>query len=315
MVKLARIRIGTRKSALALAQAEEVRDRLVQACPHLAESGCIEIVSIVTSGDILIDGPLTEIGGKGLFTKEIEEALLEKRIDIAVHSMKDVQTILPEGLVVGCMLEREDPRDRLVGHGLRSLDDLPANATFGTSSLRRSAQLLMLRPDIKIVPLRGNVQTRLKKVENGEVTATMLAMAGLNRLKLWDVPGTTLPTNDFLPAIAQGALGIECRDNDSGILEALSPLADIETETAVLCERAFMSILDGSCRTPIAGYATVDNNLLHMRGLIIRPEGSAHHAIDLSGDIKDAEKLGETAGRELLAKAGKDFLKSLPDES
>jgi len=291
------LKIGTRKSALALAQAEEVRAKLALAWPKLQ----VEIVPMMTSGDTFLDRPLADIGGKGLFTKEIEDALLDGRIDIAVHSIKDMQTLLPDGLTLGCVLEREDPRDVLVGKNVRSLDDIPKGATFGTSSLRRSAQLLMKRPDIKIVPLRGNVQTRISKIEKGEVDFTMLAQAGLNRLKLFDVPGFVLSTDEFLPAVAQGAIGIECREGDTVTLELLVPLADVETEIAVLCERAFLQALDGSCRTPIAGYATVEGDVIHLRGLLLNADGSKHFSIQKTGNIHDAESLGESAGAELLA--------------
>lgn len=304
MSKLTKIRIGTRKSPLALAQAEEVRALLAENWPELT----VEIVPMTTSGDTFTDRPLADIGGKGLFTKEIEDALLAKQIDIAVHSIKDMQTVLPDGLTLGCIIEREDPRDRLVGHALHSLDDLPKGASFGTSSLRRSSQLLMRRPDIQIVPLRGSVQTRLQKMESGLVKATMLAVAGLNRLQLWDTPGATLSTDEFLPAIGQGAIGIECRENDAAVMELLSPLADLDTEAAVICERAFLQMLDGSCRTPIAGYATVEGKQLHFRGLIVRPDGSAHHDVEISGSSDDAEKLGRSAGEDLLSRCGKNFI-------
>jgi hydroxymethylbilane synthase len=299
-----KIRIGTRKSPLALVQAEEVRSKLLESRPDCE----VELVAMSTSGDNFTDRPLSEIGGKGLFTKEIEEAMLAGRIDIAVHSVKDMQTVLPDGLSLGCVLEREDPRDRLIGENLHSLDDLPNGARFGTSSLRRSAQLLMLRPDLKMVPLRGNVQTRLKKLQEGEMDATMLAVAGLNRLQKWDTSGVSLSTDEFLPAIGQGAIGIECRTNDTAVLELLSPLADIASETAVVCERAFLQALDGSCHTPIAAYATVDGTQLRIRGLIMRPDGSAHHRVEMTGNSADAESLGIAAGEELLAKAGANFL-------
>jgi hydroxymethylbilane synthase len=298
------LKIGTRKSPLALAQAQEVRDLLMAAHPGLE----VELVSFTTSGDKITDRPLSEAGGKGLFTKELEEALLDRRVDVAVHSMKDMATILPDGLTVGCMLEREDPRDMLVGEGIHSLDDLPQGASFGTSSLRRSAQILMHRPDLNIVPLRGNVQTRLGKLAEGQMRATMLARAGLNRLKLWDVPGAVLSTEQFLPAVAQGAVGLECREEDEAMLALMAPLADIDTEMAVLCERAFLRVLDGSCRTPIAGYATIDGSQLHLRGLIVKPDGSASHSVDISGDARDAESLGQAAGQQLLEKAGENFL-------
>ena len=297
-------KIGTRKSPLALAQAEEVRELLLESMPDLQ----VEIIPMTTSGDNFTDRPLSDVGGKGLFTKEIEDALLDKRIDIAVHSVKDMQTILPDGLTIGCILEREDPRDRLVGNGLHSLDDIPKGARFGTSSLRRAAQLLMLRPDIKIVPLRGNVQTRLEKLNRGEMDATMLAVAGLNRLQLFDIPGVSLSTDEFLPAIGQGAIGIECREDDEVTLELLSPLADMDTETAILCERSFLQTLDGSCQTPIAGYATIEAREIRFRGLILRPDGSAHHRIDVTGNCDNAETLGVAAGEALLSKAGKGFL-------
>lgn len=302
------LKIGTRKSPLALAQAHLVAEALAEAWPQLAEPGAIEVIPIQTSGDNFTDRPLADVGGKGLFTKELEEALLSGGIDIAVHSMKDMPTILPDGLTIGCMLEREDPRDMLLGTSFRTLIDLPHGASFGTSSLRRAAQALMRRPDLNIIPFRGNVQTRLNKLESGEVQATMLAMAGLNRLGLWDVPGHPLNIDEFLPAVAQGAIGVECRENDTETLEALSPIAHIETETAVQCERAFLQTLDGSCRTPIAGYAELDGGLLNFRGLIISPDGKKHHEVKLQGPAADAETLGIAAGEELLAKAGKNFL-------
>jgi hydroxymethylbilane synthase len=302
MGNLARIRLGTRKSALALVQAEEVHTRLQTAWPGIE----VEFVTIVTSGDMFTDRPLSDIGGKGLFTKEIEEALLDGRIDIAVHSVKDMQTVLPEGLIIGCMLEREDPRDMLVGKNITSIESIPKGATFGSASLRRAAQILMRRPDLKIVPLRGNVQTRLNKLEAGEMQATMLAKAGLNRLKLHDIPGVTLPITEFLPAVAQGALGIECRAGNTAIRDLLKPLSHMVTEQAVTCERAFLRALDGSCRTPIAGHAEVKGNNIYLRGLIVRPDGSAFHSIEMQG--KDAAALGREAGNELLAKAGKNFI-------
>ena len=298
------VKIGTRKSALALAQANEVQNKLLEAWPDLN----VQIVPMMTSGDTFLDQPLADIGGKGLFTKEIEDALLDGRIDIAVHSIKDMQTVLPDGLTLGCVLEREDPRDVLVGRHVHSLDDIPRGATFGTSSLRRSSQVLMRRPDLKIVPLRGNVQTRIAKVESGEVNYTMLARAGLNRLGLFDVSGVTLSTDEFLPAVAQGAIGIECREGDSVVLDLLAPLADEDSEMAVLCERAFLQALDGSCRTPVAGYATVDGNNLQFHGLIVKPDGSAHFSVNKMGLVQDAHSIGIEAGKELLLKAGKDFI-------
>lgn len=305
---VAKFRIGTRKSPLALAQAEEVAELLRQAWPHLAVPGAVELVPMMTSGDTFLDRPLADIGGKGLFTKEIEDALLDGRIDIAVHSMKDVQTQLPPGLTIGCILDREDPRDMLVGQGLEKFSDLPEKSIVGTSSLRRAAQLKMYRPDLAIVPFRGNVQTRLAKLDKGEARATLLAMAGLNRLRRWDVPGTPLPLELFLPAVAQGAVGIECRQNDTDTLDILAPLSHVETEIAIACERAFLAALDGSCRTPIAGYAAIHESSIEFRGLIIRPDGTDHHAIALKGGVDDAAALGEHAGKMLAEKAGKDFI-------
>lgn len=298
------VKIGTRKSPLALAQAEEVKQKLEEAWPALS----VTLVPMMTSGDKFLDQPLADIGGKGLFTKEMEDALLAGTIDMAVHSVKDMQTVLPDGLTLGCVLEREDPRDVLIGHQVHSLADIPESAIFGTSSLRRSAQLLMKRPDIKIVPLRGNVQTRLSKIASGEVQFTMLARAGLNRLGLWDVPGVELPVDEFLPAVAQGAIGIECREGDEKMQELLSSLADRESEMAVLCERAFLQAMDGSCRTPIAGYASVEGDTLYFRGLLLSPDGRMHHTIEERGDLDDAESLGIHAGEALLAKAGKGFI-------
>lgn len=297
-------RIGTRNSPLALVQARQIKSMLEEAWPQLE----VQLIPMSTSGDKFLDRPLSEEGGKGLFTKELEDALLAGKINAAVHSVKDMQTELPDGLIIGCMPEREDPRDMLVGEGLHHWDDLPQGATLGTSSLRRAAQALMRRPDLKIVPLRGNVQTRLSKLQKGEARATLLAKAGLNRLDLHDLPGVLLKADDFLPAVAQGALGVECRADDMKTLELLSPLADVETETAVLCERAFLQALDGSCRTPIAGYATVEGSILRLQGLIAKPDGSASHRIDVSGNVTDAITLGRSAGEELLQKAGKGFI-------
>lgn len=302
MTNVTKIRIGTRKSPLALVQAGAVRVKLESAWPGLA----CDLVPIITSGDKFTDKPLADIGGKALFTKEIEEALLDNRIEIAVHSMKDMPTVLPDGLIIGCMLKREDPRDMLIGPGISSIQDMPNGANFGTSSLRRAAQMLLLRPDIKIVPLRGNVGTRLAKLEKKEMHATMLAVAGLKRLGL-EVPGCILAADVFLPAIAQGAIGVECRDDNTKIRDLLMPLSHLPTEQAVSCERAFLRMLNGSCRTPIAGYAHIQNEQLHFNGLIAKPDGSDHHRVSIQGIASDAERLGENAGMELAAKTGKGY--------
>lgn len=291
------IKLGTRKSPLALAQADEVRLLLLAAWPDIT----VEIVPIVTSGDKFVGQPLTEIGGKGLFTREIEDGLMDGTLDIAVHSMKDVATELPNGLTIGAMLAREDPRDMLLGAGLSGFDDLPQGAVFGTSSLRRAAQVKIRRPDVKIVPFRGNVHSRLTKLERGEARATMLARAGLNRLGIaGDIEGAVLPVEEFLPAIAQGAIGIECRENDAKIHGLLAPIAHKNTKTAVDCERAFLRVLDGSCRTPISGYALIENGSIFMRGLIAKPDGSSFRAAELRGGAGDAEAIGIEVGKMLL---------------
>ena len=285
------LRIGTRKSPLALAQAHEVAAKL--AVPH-------EIVGMTTSGDTFLEQPLSEIGGKGLFTKELEEALLSGAVDIAVHSLKDMPTMLPEGLIIACVLPREDVRDVLISKVATRIADLPQGASFGTSSLRRAAQVLALRPDLKIVPLRGNVQTRLRKIEEGVATATMLARAGLNRLKLFDVPAHNIPITECLPAVAQGAIGIECRADDVATCELLARVNCANTMAAVTCERAFLKVLDGSCRTPIAGYAQVEGNSLHFSGLVASNDGTNVRRTEISGIISDAERLGIEAGSVIL---------------
>jgi len=286
-----KLRIGTRKSPLALAQADNIRRQLMSAWPGLE----VELVHITTSGDMFIDQPLTDIGGKGLFTKEIEDALLDESIDLAVHSVKDMQTVLPDGLIIGCCPKREDTRDVLIGAD--SMAALPKGASFGTSSLRRSAQALIQRPDLKIVPIRGNVQTRIAKIEKQEIGATLLAMAGLHRLGL--SLGTPLPISQFLPAVGQGALGIECRESDTKMLDLLKPLSHRETEIAVVCERAFLASVGGSCRMPIAGYATVENNTLSFEGLLVDPDGKNPKRVTMQGTAQEAAELGHTAGEKI----------------
>jgi hydroxymethylbilane synthase len=290
------LKIGTRTSPLAMAQAKEVQSRLAAAFPDVAT----EIVGMNTRGDTFIGQPLAEIGGKGLFTKEIEDALLDGRIDLAVHSMKDVPTVLPEGLIMGAILPREDARDYLVG-SWHSLAELPKGAKFGTSSLRRAAQVLMVRPDIEIVPLRGNVQTRLKKLGEGLMDATMLAQAGLNRLGLAQVPGAPLEISECLPAIAQGAIGIECRENDEALREKLALINCKNSFIATECERAFLRVLDGSCRTPIAGHAQIHGQELHFSGLLVEPDGKNPKTVEITGSVADAAVLGRQAGQKLKA--------------
>ena len=300
--------VGTRGSPLAIAQTRHVCDLLVAAHPALAEDGALVTETITTSGDRFTDRPLAEIGGKGLFTKEIEEALKDGRIDLAVHSMKDVPTWLPEGLEIAAIPEREDPRDVLIArHGTHpaGLADLPQGARVGTGSLRRQAQILACRPDIDIVPLRGNVGTRLRKVADGAVDATLLALAGLKRLGEVVDGMAVLEPAEMLPAVGQGALGIECRTDDERTQELLRPIVDAVTTAAVQCERALLEVLDGSCRSPIAGLAVVDDSGgLRLDALIARADGSLCHRIERGGAMADAPAIGRDAGAALRAAGG-----------
>lgn len=299
------IKIGTRGSPLALAQAHETRDRLMGALELPAEG--FKIVVIKTTGDRVLDRPLSEIGGKGLFTKEIEEALLARDIDIAVHSMKDMPVDQPQGLVLDCYLPREDVRDAFVSLKYKSIADLPNGATIGTSSLRRRAQILNARPDLKVVEFRGNVQTRLKKLNDGIADATFLAMAGLNRLRAKDVPYNPIATTDLLPAIAQGAIGIESRENDANITDILQRITDIKTTQMLAAERALLKALDGSCQTPIAGLAALNGDTLMLKGQILRTDGSDEVHGELSGSIDQGVDMGRTLAKMLLEKSGGDF--------
>jgi hydroxymethylbilane synthase len=297
------IRIGTRGSALALAQAREVGERLVAAHPALAEPGAIEIVVISTTGDRVVDRNLSEVGGKGLFTKEIEEALAAGGIDIAIHSMKDVPTVLPDGLIIDCFLPREDPRDALFSVAGGSLASLAPGAIVGTSSLRRQALLLYARPDLRVVPFRGNVDTRLAKLAAGAVDATLLAVAGLKRLGKAQLITTILPPEAMMPAAAQGAIGIERRLDDARMIALLAPLDHAATKSQVTAERALLAELDGSCRTPIGALATLDGASLHLAALVIEPDGTGRHAVEVSGAIEDAARIGRDAGARLKALA------------
>jgi len=304
-----RLRIGTRGSPLALAQAHEMRDRLAAAHPDLAEDGAISLTIIKTSGDKILDRPLAEVGGKGLFTKEIEEALLAKEIDIAVHSMKDVPTWFPDGLVVDCILPREDHRDAFFARDVTCLADLPQGAKVGTSSLRRQALLLRARPDLTIVSLRGNVQTRMKKLAEGQVDATLLAMAGLRRLGLADQAQSVLAPEEVLPAVAQGAIGIERRCEDTETAARLAPLHHEESGIRVAAERAVLAKLDGSCRTPIAALALIQpGDTLWLRAILAKPDGRDAIAGDRVGPLGDAIAMGDDLGDELKAKAGPGYL-------
>ncbi|MHA1108357.1 MAG: hydroxymethylbilane synthase [Alphaproteobacteria bacterium] len=302
-----KLRIATRGSPLALAQAHEVRDRLAAAHAALAEPGAIDINVIRTTGDRMQSGPLSDIGGKGLFTKEIEEALLDGRADIAVHSMKDVPTWLPDGLVIGCLLPREDPRDAFISNRAATPAALPEGAVVGTASLRRRAILLHRRPDLRVVNFRGNVETRLDKLAAGEVDATLLATAGLNRLGKADRITTILEVDDMLPAVCQGAVGIELRHDDQSMHQWLAPLNDDITAARVSAERALLAALDGSCRTPIAALAEIAGDRLSLRGLIVRPDGSELIEAERTGAVTDAARLGSDAGEELRRNGGEGF--------
>ena len=300
------LRLGTRGSPLALTQTGLVRDALAKAVPALAAPGAIEIVAIKTTGDVIQDRPLSEAGGKGLFVKEIEEALLQGRIDAAVHSMKDMPIAQPPGLAIAAFLPREDARDVLIAD-LTRIDDLPQGAIVGTSALRRKALLLHRRPDLQIVTLRGNVDTRLAKRAAGTVQATILALAGLKRLGKTGV-GTPIPEAEMLPAVGQGAVCIEARENDAQTRGWLAAIDHEPTAVCVCAEHAMLVVLDGSCRTPIAGHAILTGGELHLRGLIARPDGSEVIATERRGSIADAAALGRDAGEELKRRGGPGFL-------
>ncbi len=300
------MRIGTRGSPLALAQAHEVRARLMAA--HGLAEAALEIVVISTSGDRILDRPLSEAGGKGLFTKEIEEALLAGGIDLAVHSMKDVPTVLPDGLGIAALLPRADVRDAFMCLGSKTLAGLGVGARIGTSSLRRQAQLRRLRPDLEIVPLRGNVNTRLARLESGVVDATILAAAGLTRLGVLDRAASLIATDEMLPAVAQAAIGIEIRLRDPAAEALVRAIDDPATATCLAAERAFLGRLDGSCRTPIAGLAELDGGSVVFRGEILAKDGSASFATRRQGSAADAARLGVDAAEELLRRAGPNFL-------
>lgn len=300
------LRLGTRGSKLALTQAGLVRDALAKAVPALAAPDAIEIVAIKTTGDVIQDRPLSEAGGKGLFVKEIEEALLQRRIDAAVHSMKDMPTAQPPGLAIVAFLPREDARDVLIAGKITRIADLPRGAIVGTSALRRKALLLHMRPDLEIVTLRGNVETRLAKREAGTVAATLLALAGLKRLGMAHV-GTPVPEDDMLPAVGQGAVCIECRQDDERTRGWLAAIDHAITATCVSAEHAMLAVLDGSCRTPIAGHAVLTGDALYLRGLIARPDGSEVIATDRHGRAGDAAAMGRDAGLELKRRGGPGF--------
>ena len=299
------LRIGTRGSPLALAQAAMVRARLAAAHGWAPER--IEIRTIKTTGDAIRDRPLSEVGGKGLFTKEIEEALAAGDVDIAVHSAKDMPTVLPDGLIIAAVLPREDPRDVFISRKASSLRNLLAGAVVGTASLRRQALVKRLRPDLEVVPFRGNVETRLRKLDAGEVDATLLALAGLRRLGLADAATETLSADEFIPAVGQGIIAIEAGENDTATRSLLAAIDHADSMTALVMERAFLAVLDGSCRTPIAGHATIAGGRVHFRGLIAKPDGSASYEAERRGATGDAAALGADAGTELKRRAGPIF--------
>lgn len=299
------LNIGTRGSPLALAQANETRDRLAHAWDLPFEA--FTIVVIKTTGDKIIDRPLKEIGGKGLFTREIEQDMLAGKIDIAVHSMKDMPVLQPEGLILDTYLPREDVRDAFISPRASALDELAPGTVVGTSSLRRKAQLKLRRPDLEVVEFRGNMQTRLKKLDDGVAEATFLAMAGLNRLAMDHVPKTAIAVETMLPAVAQGAIGIERRMDDTRMAEMLAAIHDGPTGQRIAAERAFLAALDGSCETPIAGLAVLDGSNLHLRGEVLRPDGSEAIEDAATCTIADGADAGREMARKMLEQAGEGF--------
>jgi hydroxymethylbilane synthase len=300
------LRIGTRGSPMALAQTDLVRRRLLAAHAELATAG-VEIVTIRTTGDRVQDRRLAEVGGKGLFAKEIDEALLDRRVDLAVHSLKDLETRLPDGVEIACILPRDDPRDAFLSPRASSLAALPPGAVVGTASLRRQAQLLRRRPDLTVVPLRGNVNTRIRKLEAGEVDATLLALCGLQRIGLADRATEILPREVMLPAVGQGALAVECRAGDEAVRRLLAPLDDAVSAACAAAERAMLAVLDGSCHTPIAGLAEAANDRLVIEGLLMTPDGGSAIRVSHSGLIANATAIGTALGEELRRRGGPQF--------
>ncbi len=306
------LRLGTRGSPLALWQARRVAADLAGAFPALATPGGIEIVEIRTTGDKVQNRLLSEIGGKGLFTKELETALLTDRCDLAVHSMKDVGVDRPGGLTLSCILPREDVRDAFVSHDYATLHDLPAGAVVGSSSLRRRAQLLHRRTDLRCVEFRGNVQTRLRKLEDGVAEATFLAVAGLRRLGMDALAERAIEVDDMLPAVAQGAIGIEHRSVDARAAALIAPLNDADSAIRLTAERTFLAGLDGSCRTPIGGLAELlPGGRLRLRGEILKPDGSVRHATEREGPASSAAAMGADAAEELRLRGGPGFFEGM----
>ena len=300
------LKIGSRASPLALRQAEEVRTALVANQPDLQ----VDIIEISTTGDRIQDRTLAAIGGKGLFTKEIEQALLDGAVDICVHSAKDMLTEFPSGLMLGPILQREATRDGFISHSGQKLSEMPSGAVIGTASLRRQSQILALRPDLEVITFRGTVQTRLRKLDEGQADATLLAVAGLKRLDCMDVLTQIFDPETILPAVGQGAIALELRVDDERSMRAVEPLNDVKSATEVAMERAFLAVLDGSCRTPIAGIANanIDADRIKFRGLIAKADGSVVHSTIREGTIDDAIDMGKDAGLELKTEAGPNFL-------
>eukprot|EP00526_Cylindrotheca_closterium_P018783 CAMPEP_0113639574 /NCGR_PEP_ID=MMETSP0017_2-20120614/20762_1 /TAXON_ID=2856 /ORGANISM="Cylindrotheca closterium" /LENGTH=360 /DNA_ID=CAMNT_0000550797 /DNA_START=41 /DNA_END=1123 /DNA_ORIENTATION=- /assembly_acc=CAM_ASM_000147 len=311
------LRIGTRGSPLAMAQAYETRRRLQEEFPELCEDGAIEICVLKTQGDMILDKSLMELGGKGLFTKELDVALLGDEVDICVHSMKDVPTWLPDGTVLPCNLPREDTNDAFIykDGSVKTIEELPDNSVIGTASLRRQAQLMAKNPTLKCVNFRGNVQTRLRKLDDGVVDATLLAIAGLKRMDMDGCATSVLEWDEMLPAVAQGAIGIQCRSDDERALKYIDALNHPDTKVCVDCERAFLEALDGNCKTPIAGQARVVDGKIEFRGLIAMPDGSQKFETESSGEIADAKKIGLEAGEKLKAEAGDKFFEMMVEMS
>jgi hydroxymethylbilane synthase len=305
MAMTRQLKLGTRGSPLALFQANLVARLLRGAHPDLA----VEICTVKTSGDRIQDRPLADVGGKGLFTKEIERGLLDDDLDIAVHSMKDMETFLPDGLDIVAVLPREDPRDAFLSRDGASLDDLPAGARIGTASVRRQAQILHRRPDLAVVPFRGNVETRLRKLGEGEADATLLAYAGLKRLEREDVITGVFDTDVMLPAAAQGAIGVEARADDTAVLDLLAALDDSTTSLCIAAERAVLAALDGSCRTPIGAFATLDagSDTVSLQGLVARPDGSELHRLSDAAPAAEAVAMATELGNRLRAKMAPGF--------
>jgi hydroxymethylbilane synthase len=307
------LRIGTRGSPLALAQAYETRKRLQENFPELREDGAIEICVLKTQGDMILDKSLMELGGKGLFTKELDTALLGNEVDICVHSMKDVPTWLPDGTILPCTLPREQTNDAFIykDGSVKTIEDLPDHSVIGTASLRRQSQLMAKNPTLKCVNFRGNVQTRLRKLDDGVVDATLLAIAGLKRMNMDGCATSVLDWDEMLPAVAQGAIGIQCRSDDERSLKYIDALNHPDTKTCVDCERAFLEALDGNCKTPIAGQARIVDGKLLFRGLIAMPDGSEKFETSSEGSPADAHAIGLKAGEELKERAGDKFFEMM----